>query len=66
MNTRLIDLTPGQWGLFWQWAEQHSSNVAALLDAGKFTADAWMTGAIVGTLPSGLYGLIESSGRVHT
>lgn len=66
MNTRLTDLTPGQWGLFWQWAEQTGATVGALLDAGKFAPDAWMAGAIVGTLPSGLYGLIESDGRVHT
>jgi hypothetical protein len=66
MNTQLVDLTPGQWGLFWQWAEQTGSNVAALLDAGKFTADSWIDGAIVGHFPSGLYGLIEPNGRTHT
>lgn len=66
MQTQLVDLTPGQWGLFWQWAEQTGSNVAALLDAGKFTADSWIDGAIVGTFPSGLYGLIEHDGRTHT
>lgn len=66
MRTQLIDLTPGQWGIFWQWAKETERSVAALLDAGQFTADPWTVGAIVGTLPSGLYGLIESDGRVHT
>ena len=66
MNTRLTDLTPGQWGLFWQWAEETGDTVGALLDAGKFTADNWMAGAIVGWLPCGFYGLIEPDGRVHT
>ena len=66
MNTRLTDLTPGQWARFWQWAEQTGTTVGALLDAGKFTPDDWMTGAIVGWLPCGFYGLIEPDGRVHT
>jgi hypothetical protein len=64
--TRLTDLCLGQWGIFWQWAEQTGKPVAQLLEEGKFSPDPWYAGAITGILPSGLFGLIEPDGRVNT